>query len=118
MRPSQCCAQQVCSCAWLIPGIILRGFVWVSLLSQDTLAPAGAVEEVRLATFFKSYRRTALHSGDLIINLHVPLPVDGCCLWFKQSRRIDDDISIVNACVVTKVDANNKGPQTPFVVCS
>ena len=50
--------------------------------------------------FFKSYRKTALEAGELIVEIRAPLPTKGACFWFKQSRRVDDDISIVNASVV------------------
>eukprot|EP00045_Choanoeca_perplexa_P015367 m.192536 g.192536 ORF g.192536 m.192536 type:complete len:1321 (+) comp16963_c0_seq4:154-4116(+) len=82
--------------------------IWLALdATVSVLRATGVVEDVPLSTFFKSYRRTALQPGDLIVDIRVPMPADGYCVWFKQSRRIDDDISIVNACIVTQVDAGN-----------
>lgn len=58
------------------------------------------------APFFHGYRKTALGSGDVIVALVLPLTAaDGSEYFraYKQARRRDDDLAIVNAAMRVRV---------------
>ena len=55
--------------------------------------------EIPLSEFFKGYRTTALPSNAIIASLKIPIamPQNEYLRAYKQSKRKDDDIAIVNA---------------------
>lgn len=62
--------------------------------------------EIPMATFFKGYRQTALPSDAIIAGLRIPVAQDKgeYIRAYKQSKRKDDDIAIVNAALRVKLD--------------
>lgn len=76
--------------------------VLMALGASVLLASAGAEpREVLLTDFFKSYRVVDMQPEEVICSIKVP-PPEGDFEFvrsFKQARRRDDDISIVNACI-------------------
>ena len=69
-------------------------------LSKDT--------EIPMSQFFKGYRTTALPSDAIIASLRIPVARDeGEYLRaYKQAKRKDDDIAIVNAALRVSLDDN------------
>lgn len=65
--------------------------------------------EIPMNTFFKSYRVTALPENAVIAAIRVPVAAEKgeIIRTFKQSKRKDDDIAIVNGCLSVKLDDNN-----------
>lgn len=54
--------------------------------------------EIPMTQFFKGYRETALPADGIIASLRIPVSQSGeHCRAYKQSKRKDDDIAIVNA---------------------
>ena len=62
--------------------------------------------EIPMSTFFKGYRTTALPADAVIASLRIPLTLErGEVLRaYKQSKRKDDDIAIVNAALRVLLD--------------
>ncbi|KAJ4405598.1 hypothetical protein N0V91_005116 [Didymella pomorum] len=62
--------------------------------------------EIPMATFFKGYRQTALPPDAIIAGLRIPVAQEKgeYIRAFKQSKRKDDDIAIVNAALRVKLD--------------
>ena len=62
--------------------------------------------EIPMNTFFKSYRVTALPENAIIATIRVPVAAETgeYVRTYKQSKRKDDDIAIVNACLAVKMD--------------
>ncbi|KAI3481440.1 hypothetical protein L1887_56142 [Cichorium endivia] len=79
--------------------------VWVATGAELSYidAAAGDVNEksVNMRDFFLGYRKTALPAGAVITKLFVPWSAEAGSVVqaFKQSKRKDDDIAIVNACL-------------------
>ncbi len=79
--------------------------VWVATGAELSYidAAAGEVDEksVNMRDFFLGYRKTALPAGAVITKLFVPWSAEAGSVVqaFKQSKRKDDDIAIVNACL-------------------
>ena len=63
------------------------------------LVNAGGRRVVPLETFFVSYRRTALLSGELIAAIEIPKPLPAFVKFYKVATRRMDDISTVAACM-------------------
>ena len=65
--------------------------------------------DVPMTDFFKGYRTTALESNAIIANLRIPLSREkGEYLRaYKQAKRKDDDIAIVNAALRVRLDEGN-----------
>jgi xanthine dehydrogenase/oxidase len=62
--------------------------------------------EIPMATFFKGYRQTALPPDAIIAGLRIPVAQENgeYIRAYKQSKRKDDDIAIVNAALRVKLD--------------
>mmetsp|Transcript_57580 Transcript_57580/g.134925 ORF Transcript_57580/g.134925 Transcript_57580/m.134925 type:complete len:1389 (-) Transcript_57580:19-4185(-) len=76
--------------------------VLMALGASLLLASAGAEpREVLMTDFFKSYRVVDMQPEEVICSIKVPPPAGDFefVRSFKQARRRDDDISIVNACL-------------------
>jgi len=50
---------------------------------------------VALADFFVGYRKTVLAPGEVIVSVHLPLPLPAVQRFYKVSKRVLDDISTV-----------------------
>ncbi|TPX43151.1 xanthine dehydrogenase [Synchytrium endobioticum] len=66
------------------------------------------VRNLSISEFFLAYRKTALHPGELLVSVFVPYTkaTEYAC-GFKQARRRDDDIAIVNAGLRIEIDPTN-----------
>ncbi|GAC99094.1 xanthine dehydrogenase/oxidase [Pseudozyma hubeiensis SY62] len=77
--------------------------VWVATGAELSYIDNTSSEEksVNMRDFFLGYRKTALPAGAVITKLFVPWSDDAGSVIqaFKQSKRKDDDIAIVNACL-------------------
>jgi xanthine dehydrogenase/oxidase len=62
--------------------------------------------EIPMATFFKGYRQTALPADAIIASLRIPVASEKgeFIRAYKQSKRKDDDIAIVNAALRVALD--------------
>ncbi|KAF3048018.1 hypothetical protein E8E12_006738 [Didymella heteroderae] len=62
--------------------------------------------EIPMSTFFKGYRQTALPPDAIIASLRIPVAQQKreYIRAYKQSKRKDDDIAIVNAALRVKLD--------------
>ena len=77
--------------------------VWVATGAELFYIDTSSAEEksVNMREFFLGYRKTALPAGAVITKLFVPWSEEAGSVVqaFKQSKRKDDDIAIVNACL-------------------
>ena len=80
--------------------------VFVSTDSVLIAKSLGKTIEIPMNTFFKSYRVTALPENAIIAAIRVPVAAETghFVRTYKQSKRKDDDIAIVNACISVKLD--------------
>eukprot|EP00054_Salpingoeca_dolichothecata_P024381 m.165933 g.165933 ORF g.165933 m.165933 type:complete len:1340 (-) comp24994_c0_seq1:150-4169(-) len=64
-----------------------------------TVQQAGeSTRSIPMCDFFLGYRKTALKPAEIIVSVHVPFTREHeYAIAFKQARRRDDDIAIVNA---------------------
>lgn len=85
--------------------------VLMALDASLILASAGqAPREVPMKEFFKSYRVVDMQAAEVICAIKVPSAGDfEFVRSFKQARRRDDDISIVNACLRVTLQPNSGG---------
>lgn len=87
--------------------------VWVALNATVIAASADRGEfELPLASFFTGYRKTTLPPDAVIVRVQVPISAPNSSerefvKAFKQAKRRDDDISIVCACMVVRIDTEN-----------
>ena len=64
--------------------------------------------EIPMSEFFKGYRRTALPPDAIIASLRIPVTAENeYFIAYKQAKRKDDDIAIVNAALRVKLDKSN-----------
>lgn len=65
--------------------------------------------EIPMASFFKSYRKNALPDDAIIASMRIPLAAEKgeYIRTYKQSKRKDDDIAIVNACLRVELDSSH-----------
>ncbi|KAN0059894.1 hypothetical protein ACQY0O_008469 [Thecaphora frezii] len=93
--------------------------IWVALgatlyyIDPADAADAAAEEKsVNMRDFFLGYRKTALPEGAVLTRLYIPWKetdgVETVVHAFKQSKRKDDDIAIVNACLRLCVDHKDR----------
>lgn len=84
------------------------------LLSLDAELRLASLAEERimpLANFFKGYRQTDLHPGEVIVAVRIPLAISPAATTrlsqsYKVGKRGTDDISIVAAAFVVDLDAH------------
>ncbi|KAK5073370.1 hypothetical protein LTR70_010103 [Exophiala xenobiotica] len=83
----------------LNPVFVATGSVLIAKSLDKTI-------EIPMNTFFKSYRVTALPENATIAAIRVPVAAEQgeFIRTYKQAKRKDDDIAIVNACMSVKVD--------------
>lgn len=71
--------------------------VWVSLGAHIRLQSKSSVRLVPMTEFFLGYRKTALKPSEVAVSLFVPFTrKNEYSSSFKQAKRRDDDIAIVN----------------------
>jgi len=91
--------------------------VLMALGASVVLVAAGQKpREVLVREFFKSYRVVDMQPSEIICSIKVPLLPSACAAGdvevvqsFKQARRRDDDISIVNACLQVSLQPTKEG---------
>lgn len=72
--------------------------------------------EIPMSEFFKGYRLTALAPDAIIASIRIPVTQKGEYLRaYKQSKRKDDDIAIVNAALRISVDESHVVTSTSLV---
>lgn len=83
--------------------------VFVSTNSILIAKSLGKTIELPMNSFFKSYRVTALPENAIIAAIRVPVAAEKgeYIRTYKQSKRKDDDIAIVNGCLSAKLDDQN-----------
>ena len=69
--------------------------VLLALDAELTLASVSSTRRLALRDFFVGYRKTALERGELIAQIHVPLPLPRRQRFYKVSKRALDDISTI-----------------------
>jgi xanthine dehydrogenase small subunit len=80
----------------------------LALDAEVSLASRAGTRRMPLAQFFVDYRRTARAENELISAIHVPRPTPQLQRFYKVSKRVLDDISIVSAAFALDVDADGK----------
>ena len=64
--------------------------------------------EIPMSEFFKGYRMTALPPDAIIASLRIPITAENeYFVAYKQAKRKDDDIAIVNAALRVKLDESH-----------
>ena len=77
----------------------------VALNATMTLAGTTGEREVKVADFFTAYRQTLLASDEVVKTIHVPkLNANQSLVFYKISKRMEDDISALCLAMVTTVD--------------
>ena len=82
-----------------------------ALLALDaavTLAGPRGERRVPLAQFFTGYRKTALAPDEIIVSVHLPLPLPAVQRFYKVSKRVLDDISTVAAAFALDLTADRR----------
>jgi xanthine dehydrogenase/oxidase len=80
--------------------------VFVATNSTMVAKSLKSTTEIPMTEFFKSYRVTALPEDAVIAAMRIPVASEKgeFVRTYKQSKRKDDDIAIVNACLRVKLD--------------
>lgn len=81
--------------------VLLAAGATIDLSNKDT----NTVRQVHINDFFLGYRKTALKADEIVVSIHIP----GTKQYeyvraYKQAKRRDDDISIVNGCIKCEVN--------------
>ncbi|KAJ9077112.1 hypothetical protein DSO57_1019848 [Entomophthora muscae] len=79
--------------------------IFIATKTVLTLMSQAGTRQVRMSDFFKGYRQMDLGQEEVVISAKVPLA--GPCQFvraYKQARRKDDDIAIVNAAFCVQLD--------------
>lgn len=84
--------------------------VFVATKSTMVAKSLKKTSEIPMDTFFKSYRVTALPEDAVIASMRVPVSAEKgeFIRTYKQSKRKDDDIAIVNGCFRLVLDDSRK----------
>ena len=82
--------------------------VFVATKSMMIAKSLKKTSELPMDSFFKSYRVTTLPEDAIIAAMRIPVAAEKgeYIRTFKQSKRKDDDIAIVNACIRVALDAS------------
>ncbi|KAJ3328286.1 xylitol dehydrogenase, partial [Blyttiomyces sp. JEL0837] len=76
------------------------------------------VRTIPIREFFLAYRKTALQPTEILVSIRIPFAKEHEYVRsFKQARRKDDDISIVNACMKVSVTQASDGSWTVGDAC-
>ncbi|ODV87780.1 hypothetical protein CANARDRAFT_193636 [[Candida] arabinofermentans NRRL YB-2248] len=82
-----------------------------AIITTEKLNALGEVEvvELNMNDFFTGYRRTRLPPGSIVSKVFIPETKDNEFIHaYKQSKRKDDDISIVTACLRAQLTPDGK----------
>jgi xanthine dehydrogenase/oxidase len=83
--------------------------VWVALGAHIRLQSKSSVRLLPMTEFFLGYRKIALKPSEVAVSLFVPFTREHeFASSFKQAKRRDDDIAIVNAAFRVLLDNNLK----------
>ncbi|KAJ6516474.1 Molybdopterin-binding domain of aldehyde dehydrogenase-domain-containing protein [Mycena sanguinolenta] len=86
--------------------------VWVATSAKVLAASAGNSQiELPLADFFTGYRKTTLPREAVIVKIIVPINDTAdreVVRAYKQAKRRDDDIAIVTACFVMRINSEGE----------
>jgi xanthine dehydrogenase small subunit len=80
----------------------------LALDAEVTLAGPRGERRLPLAKFFTGYRKTALGPGEIIVSVHLPLPLPAVQRFYKVSKRVLDDISTVAAAFALDLGADRR----------
>jgi xanthine dehydrogenase/oxidase len=84
--------------------------VLMALGASVCLASSSGERVVPVREFFLGYRKVDMKPGEVVKEIYVPpTSKHEYVRTYKQARRRDDDISIVNACFRVEFDENNLG---------
>ena len=72
------------------------------------LTAQNSIRKVEMRKFYLGYRKVDIKPDEVLLNISVPMPSGEYefVKAYKQSKRRDDDIAIVNACIKVKLDRN------------
>ncbi|PJF16593.1 hypothetical protein PSACC_03626 [Paramicrosporidium saccamoebae] len=86
--------------------------VWCVLDAKLTVASKEGNRSVDMSSFFLGYRKTALQTAEVITAIQIRNRRKGeFVMAYKQSKRRDDDIAIVNAAFCVELDDDNRVTQ-------
>jgi xanthine dehydrogenase small subunit len=77
----------------------------LALDAELTVASPRGTRRLALVDFFLGYRQTALARDELIVSVHLPLPMPKLQRFYKVSKRVLDDISSVAGAFALDLDA-------------
>ncbi|KAK5029883.1 hypothetical protein LTS07_005607 [Exophiala sideris] len=91
--------------------------VFVATNSTMIAKSSKTTTEIPMSTFFKRYRVTALPEDAIIAAMRIPVAAEKgeYIRTYKQSKRKDDDIAIVNACLRVALDDSYNVKSASFV---
>ncbi|RKO85753.1 hypothetical protein BDK51DRAFT_17584, partial [Blyttiomyces helicus] len=80
--------------------------VWVALGAVVTVrSRTGGERKIAMEEFFLGYRQIALQPTEVVVSIFVPFTTESEYVKsFKQAKRREDDIAIVNSCIRVAVD--------------
>jgi xanthine dehydrogenase/oxidase len=87
-------------------------------------AQVDTIRLVPLSDFFLAYRRIAMTDDEVLVNIHIPLPISSTTnrtflRSYKQARRRDDDIGIVSAGLQVQLESiDTEDKQQWRIVCA
>jgi xanthine dehydrogenase/oxidase len=86
--------------------------IWVACGSVATaISEAGGERTIPFTEFFTGYRKTALTADELLLSISIPFTSEHEYIEaYKQARRRDDDIALVNGCFKVVVTPSPDGP--------
>ncbi|HKU37220.1 MAG TPA: FAD binding domain-containing protein [Polyangiales bacterium] len=82
--------------------------VLLALDAELTLLSPSGSRRLPLCDFFAGYRKSVLGTCELIVSVHIPLPLPRLQRFYKISKRALDDISTVAAAFALDLDASRR----------
>jgi len=83
--------------------------VWIALNATFKLRSEKGERVVKASDFFISYKRVDIQPDEVLVSLDFPWNEPNEYIEaYKQSRRREDDIAIVTACISMKIGENNE----------
>jgi xanthine dehydrogenase small subunit len=80
----------------------------LALDAELTLQSATGQRRVPLREFFSGYRQSVLGPREVIVSVHIPLPLPRIQRFYKISKRVLDDISTVAAAFALDLTPDNR----------
>lgn len=82
--------------------------IWVACGSVATVvSEAGGERQIPFTEFFTGYRRTAMTAEEILLSITIPFTAENEHVEaYKQARRRDDDIALVNGCFRAVLDGD------------